>query len=44
MTHESLLYFIALGGVDAICFTAGIGENSFFARKGICDLLKDEHL
>ena len=34
-------YFIALGGVDAICFTAGIGENSFFARKGICDLLKD---
>ena len=33
-------YFIALGGVDAICFTAGIGENSFFARKGICDLLK----
>ena len=31
-------YFIALGGVDAICFTAGIGENSFFARKGICDL------
>ena len=26
-------YFIALGGVDAICFTAGIGENSFFARK-----------
>ena len=34
-------YFIALGGVDAICFTAGIGENSFFARKGICDLLED---
>ena len=28
-------YFIALGGVDAICFTAGIGENSFFARKEI---------
>ena len=27
--------------IDAICFTAGIGENSFFARKGICDLLKD---
>ncbi len=34
-------YFIALGGVDAICFTAGIGENSFFARKEICDLLSE---
>lgn len=34
-------YFIALGGVDAICFTAGIGENSFFARKEICNLLTE---
>ena len=34
-------YFIALGGVDAICFTAGIGENSFFARKEICNLLAE---
>ncbi|WP_249029907.1 acetate/propionate family kinase [Tannockella kyphosi] len=34
-------YFVALGGVDAICFTAGIGENSAFARKGIIDLLTD---
>lgn len=34
-------YFIALGGVDAICFTAGIGENSAFARKEICDLLTE---
>ena len=31
----------AADAYDAICFTAGIGENSFFARKGICDLLKD---
>ena len=31
-------YFIALGGVDAISYTAGIGENSFFARKEISNL------
>ena len=30
-----------MGGVDAICFTAGIGENSFFARKEICNLLAE---
>ena len=34
-------YFVALGGVDAIAFTAGIGENSFFARKGIIALLEE---
>ncbi|WP_294580717.1 acetate/propionate family kinase [uncultured Thomasclavelia sp.] len=34
-------YYIALGGCDAICFTAGIGENSYYARSGICDLLKE---
>lgn len=34
-------YFVALGGVDAIAFTAGIGENSFFARKGIISLLEE---
>ncbi|MDD3027556.1 MAG: acetate kinase [Erysipelotrichaceae bacterium] len=34
-------YFIALGGIDAICFTAGIGENSAYARKEICDLLTE---
>ena len=28
-------YYIALGGADAICFTAGIGENSAYARKEI---------
>ena len=34
-------YFIALGGVDAIAFTAGIGENSWFARKHIIALLSE---
>lgn len=34
-------YLISLGGLDAICFTAGIGENSAFARSEICSLLTD---
>ncbi len=34
-------YFVALGGVDAIAFTAGIGENSFNARAGIIELLSE---
>ena len=34
-------YFVALGGVDAIAFTAGIGENSSFARSGIINLLAE---
>lgn len=34
-------YFIALGGADAICFTAGIGENSAYARKEICSLISE---
>ncbi|MCL2227840.1 MAG: acetate kinase [Oscillospiraceae bacterium] len=33
-------YIVALGGVDAIIFTAGVGENSPAIRKGICDWLK----
>jgi len=32
-------YIVALGGVDAIVFTAGVGENSPAIRKGICDWL-----
>ena len=32
-------YIVALGGADAIIFTAGIGENSPVIRKGICKLL-----
>lgn len=29
-------YFFELGGADAIVFTAGIGENDFAIRAGIC--------
>jgi acetate kinase len=32
-------YTAAMGGVDAICFTAGVGENSGFVRKLVCDKL-----
>ncbi len=34
-------YFVELGHVDAISFTAGIGENSFIAREAIIDLIKE---
>ncbi len=30
-------YVAAMNGVDAICFTAGIGENSGFVRSLICE-------
>ena len=30
-------YVAAMNGVDAIAFTAGIGENNFKVRKAICD-------
>lgn len=32
-------YAVALGGIDAICFTAGIGENGPATRKAIIDQL-----
>jgi len=32
-------YIVALGGLDALIFTAGIGENSPHIRKAVCDLL-----
>ena len=32
-------YYVLLNGADAICFTAGIGENSPNTRKEIMDLL-----
>ena len=32
-------YTAAMGGVDAICFTAGVGENSGFTRAIICERL-----
>lgn len=34
-------YHIALGGLDAIAFTAGIGENSAYARKEIISLISE---
>lgn len=34
-------YFIALGGLDAIAFTAGIGENSAAARTEIIGLVAE---
>jgi len=33
-------YFVALGGADAIVFTAGLGENSKTSRLAICEYLK----
>ncbi len=33
-------YFVALGGADAIVFTAGLGENSKTSRAAICEYLK----
>ena len=32
-------YFVELGGADAICFTAGVGENSPHVRRMIIDRL-----
>lgn len=32
-------YVAAMNGVDVICFTAGIGENTSFIRKKVCDRL-----
>ena len=32
-------YTAAMNGVDAICFTAGLGENSPFIREKICSYL-----
>ena len=32
-------YMVALGGADAIAFTAGLGENSITARELICEYL-----
>lgn len=33
-------YYLELGTVDAICFTAGVGENSSYVRKLIIEKLK----
>lgn len=33
-------YAAAMNGVDVICFTAGIGENSGFIREKVCEYLE----
>ena len=33
-------YYIVLGGLDAIVFTGGVGENGYETRQRICDYLK----
>jgi len=33
-------YYVYMGGLDAICFTAGIGENSSLIRKDILEAVK----
>ena len=33
-------YVISLGGVDAIVFTGGVGENGFETRERICNYLE----
>jgi len=32
-------YVAAMNGVDAICFTAGVGENGSMNREAICEYL-----
>ena len=32
-------YYVALGGLDALVFTAGIGENDPFIRQSVCNRL-----
>jgi len=32
-------YTAAMNGVDAICFTAGVGENDAYVRKSVCEYL-----
>jgi len=33
-------YIVALGGLDALIFTAGIGENSPYVRRAVCKILE----
>jgi len=33
-------YFVAMGGLDALIFTAGIGENSYEMRERVCQGLE----
>ena len=34
-------YFVQLGSLDALVFTAGLGENDVKVRSEICELLKE---
>mgnify|MGYP000112856617 CR=1 FL=1 len=33
------MYYVELGGIDILCFTAGLGENAIPVREMICDKL-----
>ena len=33
-------YMVAMNGVDAICFTAGVGENGPIVRDMVCEYLR----
>lgn len=33
------MYYVELGGIDVLCFTAGLGENAIPVREMICDKL-----
>ena len=39
ITNYIAQYYVLLGGVDVICFTAGVGENSCPTRKAVCENL-----
>ncbi|MFX3616157.1 MAG: acetate/propionate family kinase [Sporolactobacillus sp.] len=39
-----LAYTFEMGGLDALVFTAGIGEHSSFVRKEVCDRLRGMNL
>ena len=39
VTNYIAEYYVLLGGVDVICFTAGLGENSEPFRKKVCENL-----
>ena len=38
--HYIGAYMVALGGLDVITFTAGVGENSHLVRKLVCEGLE----
>ena len=40
ITNYIAMYYVELGGVDVISFTAGVGENSEPTRKKVCENLE----